>query len=134
MRKNSIGKNPFFDIRMAVAGALFLGSIVFFINFDHGTLPATTAALKQGAYTFLMGGLIMKMCENLSIKFSNRTLSLMLAVVIPVLVTTTATFIVHSLRGTPEPINSTIPTILLGAPSFAVWALRKRKKLDSMDY
>ena len=99
---------------------------------DHGNLPATIAALKQGAYTFLMGGLIMKLCENLAIKYNNRSLSLILAVTIPVIVTTLATFLVHSLRGTPEPINSTIPTVIFGAPSFTVWAIRKRKKLGSL--
>ena len=131
-KKNPLGKNRFFDLKMGIAGALFLGAIVFFINVDHGYMPATTAALKQGAYTFLMGGVIMKLCENLAIRYSNRSLSLVLAVTIPVIVTTLATFLVHSLRGTPEPLNSTIPTVLFGAPSFTVWAIRKRRKLESL--
>jgi hypothetical protein len=118
---------------MGVAGALFLGIIVFFINVDHGYMPATTAALKQGVYTFFMGGLIMKLCENLSIRFENRSLSIFLGIIIPVIVTTLATFLVHSLRGTPEPVNSTIPTVVFGIPSFSVWAIRKRKQLEILN-
>ena len=129
--QNSLGKNKYFDLRMGIAGALILGTVVFIINFDHGYLPALTAALKQSAYTFLMGGLIMKLCENLAIRFENRTTSLVLAVLVPVIVTTGATFIVHSLKGTPEPAASTIPTIIFGAPSFAVWAVRKRNKVEN---
>ncbi len=36
---------------------------------------------------------------------------------------------VHSTRGTPEPLSSTIPTIILSPISFAIWGVRKRKQL-----
>ena len=127
-RRNTPGKNRLFNVRMGLAGALFLGAVVFFINMDHGYLPAGTAALKQGTYTFFMGGLIMQLCENLALKFDNRNLSISMAVLVSTLVTTGATFLVHSLRGTPEPWHSTIPTLVFGLPAFSVWAVRQRGK------
>jgi hypothetical protein len=117
-----------FDLRMGIAGALFLGGIVFIINMEHGAFPAFTASLKQALYTFFMGGFIMKLCENLAIRFESKVLSISLAIVVPCVVTTLATYLVHSLKGTPEPLLSTLPTIAFGLPAFTVWALRKRKK------
>jgi hypothetical protein len=39
-------------------------------------------------------------------------------------VTVAAVFAVHSARGTPEPLLSTLPAALLGPPSFAAYAWR----------
>jgi len=113
---------------MGIAGALFLGAVVFAINLEHGFLPATTASLKQAFYTFLMGGLIMKLCENLAVRFDSRLFSIFMAIAVPCIITTLATFLVHSLKGTPEPLYSTLPTIAFGLPAFSVWAVRKRSQ------
>ena len=36
---------------------------------------------------------------------------------------------VHSLKGTPLPLESTIPTAVFVIPSTLIWALMKRKRL-----
>ena len=92
---------------MGLGGGLFLATIVFFINFDHGAVNALIAATKQGIYTFLAGGTMMRIAE-------------------------TFTYIVHSAKGTPEPFNSTIPTMILAPWGFLWWAIRKRKQLNSL--
>jgi len=122
----------YIDYKMAIAGALFLGIVVFLINYHasanvHGSL---TAALKQGAYTFLFGGIIMKTCERLATGFSNKTKAIILSIFIPTIAAVTLTFLVHSLKGTPHPLESTIPTMILIIPSTAVWGNRKRKKME----
>ncbi len=42
-------------------------------------------------------------------------------------------FGVHSLKGTPRPVESTLHTALLIIPSTAVWAFRKRKQKDQQN-
>jgi len=117
---------------MGLIGGLFLAIIVFFINIDHGTTGASLAALKQGLYTFLAGGTMMRISENLSMKFKHQVISIFMAVLIPSALAVGFTYIVHSAKGTPEPLNSTIPTMVFAPLGFLWWALKKRKQLNSV--
>jgi hypothetical protein len=49
------------DYPAAIAGAVIMGVIVGYINRKFGAWPATTASLKQAAYTFLFGGILTKL-------------------------------------------------------------------------
>nr|WP_319400839.1 hypothetical protein [uncultured Carboxylicivirga sp.] len=125
--------NPFFDVKMGTAGAFFLGAVVFAVNFSHGWQLALIAALKQAFYTFFIGGVMTKMTENLSVKINDRTKALALAVLIPTLLTSALTYGMHSLKGTPEPFISTIPTFIFAPPGFLGWAIRKRKQMEKIN-
>jgi hypothetical protein len=119
-----------FDFKIGLAGGIVMGLVVFFVNYTytHEFQGSLTAALKQGVYTFFFGGIIMKICEQIAIRFKNKFSAIVLAVIIPTTIALSLTFGVHSLRGTPRPVASTIPTALFIIPSTAVWAIRKRKK------
>jgi len=116
------------DIATAWKAALFLGVVVFAINASHGAWAALPAALKQAAYTFFAAGFIVRLCENLVLSKTLGIMAFPLAVMIPSATAIGLTFLVHSLKGTPEPFHSTIPTILMAPPSFIVWAWRCRKQ------
>jgi hypothetical protein len=120
----------FIDYKMGVAGGIVMGVIVFGVNYFglHEIRGALTAALKQGTYTFLFGGIIMRGCENLAIRTQAAWKALFAAVIIPSVVSIGLTFGVHSLRGTPRPVASTVPTAILVVPSTFVWGIRKRKQ------
>jgi hypothetical protein len=75
---------------------------------------------------------MMRISENLSIQFHSVMVSISLAVVIPTILAVTFTFIIHSAKGTPEPLNSTIPTMVFAPLGFLWWSLRKRKQLNSL--
>lgn len=130
--KNKLGHNKLFDPKMGLAGALFLGTIVFFINYDHGIVNGLIAALKQGLYTFFVGGFITRLCENIATISKNLT-AILLAVFIPSIIAIALTYLVHSMKGTPEPLNSTIPTMILAPLGFLWWALQKRKQMHLTD-
>ena len=130
--QNALGNNLFFDSKMGFAGAFIMGGIVFWINFSHGFYPGLIAGLKQAVYTFFMASINMKICENIAIRYKNVRISIFLAVLIASIITIGATFIVHSIKGTPEPFYSTIPTIILSPPTLLYWALRKRKQLHRL--
>ncbi len=100
---------------------------MWFINFPHGALGAATASLKQFFYTFLVAGLIVRLCTRLALRPGSAALALALAVGIPSLVTVAATWVVHQLRGTPEPLLSVLPAAILSPPAFAVWSWRSRR-------
>jgi hypothetical protein len=116
------------DVRSGLIGGSLLGTIVWFINAEHGVFGATTAAVKQFAYTFCMGSLIMRLCTRLALRPGRGARVITTAVYVPTLVTVGTTFLVHSLRGTPEPLLSTVPAALLSPLGFAFWARRVRRE------
>ena len=113
---------------MGLAGAVVLGSFVFFINYDHGFWPGLTAASKQAFYTFFAGGLLTRLCENLSVRYEKKLPALLMAMSVPTILSLVLTYAVHSLRGTPEPLMSLIPTAIMSPPSFLWWGYVSRRR------
>ena len=119
------------DYGAAAIGATLLGGIVFTLNRSHGTASAATAALKQATYTFFVAGFIVKNNERLARKLAAPVPSILLATTVSTCLAVGLTFLVHSLKGTPEPVLSTLPTALIGPPSFAMLARRARNERRS---
>ena len=122
--------NRYFDPKMGAAGAAIMGAAVYYVNSEYSIDLASIAAAKQAAYTFLMGGVMMKMCENLSTSLKNRHLSKTLSSLVPSAATIGLTYLIHSLKGTPEPFESTVPTVIAGPIVFTFWGNRKRNQLE----
>ncbi len=118
----------FIDYRSAWIAALLLGVIVWLINLSHGALAALPAALKQASYTFFVAGFITRLCETLAIRISRTSLALFLAVLIPSSIAIGLTFLMHSLKGTPEPLYSTVPTLLIAPPCMFFWGRASRQR------
>ena len=118
----------YIDYSMAWKGALFLGVVVWLINLPHGALAALPAALKQAAYTYFVAGLVTRLCQTLAIRVQPRSVALLAAVVIPSCIAVGLTFLVHSLKGTPEPAKSTVPTVLTAPPAFFWWGRKGRRE------
>jgi len=118
----------YIDYKLGTAGAIFMGGLVGAINSTHGVLSSLTAASKQAAYTFFIGGFVMKSCENIAKAIRAPVLAITLETAIPSTATITATYGLHKLKGTPKPIESTIPTAILAPTACLAWASIKRKK------
>ena len=119
----------FIDYKIGIAGAVVMGGIVFGINYSsaHGLAGPLTAALKQGSYTFLLGGTFMKGCEYLATNIRKRTLAIMASAVIPSVLTLLLTYGMHTLKGTPKPLESTIPTLII-IPATIIWGFNRRNR------
>lgn len=115
------------DVRSGLVGGGLLAVIVWLINSQHGAFGATTAAAKQFAYTFCMASLIMRLCTRLALRPGRAAIALVLGVLVPSLVTVAATFLVHSLQGTPEPVLSTLPAAMLSPLGFCFWSTKVRR-------
>ena len=118
---------------MGLLGALIMGGMVYFINSDHGILAGFIAASKQGLYTFFFGALFVKMAENIAIQNTERVRAVIAGGIIPASLTSILTYLLHAIKGTPEPFNSTLPTMILSLLSFSVWAYLKHKSTFSLD-
>ena len=68
---------------------------------------------------------------DIAIGIKNRRRALIAAVIVPSAVSLLLTFGLHSLKGTPKPLASTIPTAIFVIPSTAVWGYRKRKQFET---
>ena len=119
----------FIDYKIGLLGAGFMSAVVFYINYNitEELLLSIIAGSKQGVYTFFFGGSIMKGCEYLATNIRQQTIALMASIIIPSILTISLTFWVHRLKGTPLPLESTLPTLLI-IPSTAVWGYKKRKE------
>jgi hypothetical protein len=117
----------YIDVSTAWKAALFLGMVVYAINFPHGALAALPAALKQAFYTLLVSGFIVRLCENIINGIRPMVVAWPLAILAPSTVAVGLTYLMHSLKGTPEPLYSTLPTLLIAPPAFAAWAWRSLK-------
>lgn len=118
--------NPlrYFDLPNACLGALVMGGLVGYINGEHGLGPASIAGLKQGAYTFFVAGFVVQFCKWLAARPIAPVAAVMLGVLVPTFMTATMVYTVHSLRGTPEPVNSTILVVVMSLISFFYFSLR----------
>jgi hypothetical protein len=124
MRDERFDWQAWIDVRSGLIGGSVMAIAVWFINVSHGYFGATTAAAKQFAYTFLMGSLVMRLCTHLALRGRSSLLGLVGAVVAPSMLTVGATYLVHSMRGTPEPVLSTIPVAIVSPIAFVVWTYR----------
>ena len=120
----------FIDYKIGIAGAIVMGGIVFSINYftTYETFGSLTAAIKQGTYTFLFGGTLMKGCEYLATTIRKRTMAIILSVLVPSVITLILTFTMHRLKGTPKPMESTVPTLII-IPATAIWGYKKRNQM-----
>jgi len=123
----------FIDVKIAVSGAIVMGGIVFTINYSatQEMTGSLTAALKQGTYTFFFGGILMKSCELLATGIQRRMLAIFSSVFFPSVFTLLLTFAMHSMKGTPKPFESTLPTLII-VPATVVWGFISRRKRDRM--
>jgi len=116
------------DYPAAIAGATVLGAIVLIINFDHGWNSALIAAGKQATYTFFAGGYMVRLNERIALALQPAVLAVVAGVLCSGTLAVSLTYLVHSLRGTPEPLNSTLPTLVLLVPGFLFLGTRARYK------
>ena len=119
------------DLRTATAGAVVMASAVFWVNSDHGTFAAAIAAAKQATYTFFFAGFVSRNNERLATA-GPAWRAVPKAVLVSSAMAVTFTFILHSLRGTPDPFHSTLVTVVAAPPGFAFLAWRSRSPAADM--
>jgi hypothetical protein len=72
-------------------------------------------------YRYFVAGFITRLRENIAVRVEQRSLALLLAVLLPSSIAVGLTTLLHSLKGTPEPLRSVLPTLLMAPPAFLWW-------------
>lgn len=115
---------------MAVMGGTFLGLQVFLVKLSDGITLASIAAGEQFVLNFLLGGLLMRLCENLACSQLPKLQAIFLAILIPDAINISCTFTIHYFdEGDVSPLYSTLPTIIFATSAYVWWALRKRRMM-----
>ena len=122
----------YFDYKLGAIGASGMAILVAGINSSEGLWGATTAAMKQGAYTLTLGGFVAKACERLALSFDKKITAYSAAILLPSIFTISLTYGVHNLKGTPKPLESTIPTAIIAPIGCACLARIKRKNIERL--
>jgi hypothetical protein len=104
-----------------------MGSIVFFINIEHGFLPAFGSFLKQLLFNLFMAGYNTRTCEKLAKSISNKLIGLVAASIIPTLQAFLILYAIHYFGATPKPIESTYWQAIGNVFFFLIMALMYRK-------
>jgi hypothetical protein len=110
--------------------ALGMGGMVFEINKEHGALLASIAGIKQYVYSAVIAVLLIESQHKIydylkKTTTDDSTIPAILSIVIPTIGTILATLGVHSLKGTPETIESTIPTAILAPIGYTILHVRR---------
>lgn len=129
--------SKYIDYRIGMIGSVFMASMVFGVNYYEtaeacGTpdvIGSTTAAVKQGFFTLFFGGAVMRFSERLATSINNGLLAIIVSSLLPSMSSLILLFAIHSLKGTPEPLLSIIPTAVFITPTTALWGLSKRRKM-----
>lgn len=123
----------YINLKTGFLGAIFLGSIVYWINMDFGWEKASVAGFKQGLYTLFFGGAIVKLCETQALKSKDKWRGIFRGAGIASLIAITMVLILHHFKGTPRPFYSSLPIIMTAPLSFWVIAYRSRKKNEGLE-
>lgn len=116
---------------MGVLGGLLLGGGVFIAKLPDGYWLAFTAAAEQFVYNFLLGGILMRLCERLALKYVQRSLSLILALVVPGFINVSGTYVMHCFdAGEVNPIWATVPSMIFAPMGYIWWGRRKRNQWE----
>ncbi|MBU1199311.1 MAG: hypothetical protein KKF46_04310 [Nanoarchaeota archaeon] len=96
----------YFNYKMAFIGAAVMGPYVAISNLKYTLTDAIQSGLTQVGYTFLMAGASTKACEHFAKKYDNTVLSLLMGTIVPTAMTTTGTFLTHSLMRNKNPLRT----------------------------
>jgi len=122
------------NYKMGSLTGLIGGGIVYYINHEHGFLPAAGGFGKQFSYNVFIAGFNIKTCEKLAKKIKSKPVAILASTIIPTAQAFAITYGIHKLGGTPEAFDSSIWQVYVNAPTFFVLGLMYgRKQNNSSD-
>jgi hypothetical protein len=100
--------------RGVISGAIFTllwSGWAFYINFEHGSLKATNAAIAQGSFTIINAFLYTVIMESLYEVSKTKLTRFINAFIVPNTIMTTILYFVHSLNETPNILGTIVPSL-----------------------
>ena len=119
------------NLKMGAIGGVLMGSVAYYPNLSYGFDVAIIPALKQFVYTLIVGGSLVRITERISVSMPQRGLSIFLAFMTPTAITAVLITSIHVLKGTPNPLETILYTVLAAPPGFIFVAFYTRRKHDN---
>jgi len=120
----------YFNYKLGSITGLFGGSIVYYINSNHGFLPAIGGFGKQFMYNVFVAGFNIKTCEKIAQKIKSKPASLLASTIIPTAQAFVITYGIHKFGGTPEAFDSSIWQVYINLPTFLILGRKYRIDID----
>ncbi len=95
--------NKYINFLMGSLSGVATGTIVFFINYEHGFTPALYSFLRQFSFNLLMGGFNIRVCEKLTQLIQSKNTAIIMATIIPSVQAFIILYSVHYFGHTPKP-------------------------------
>ncbi len=125
--------NKHINFLMGSISGFATGSIVFFINFEHGFTPALYSFFRQFSFNLLMGGFNIRVCEKITQMIDHRKKAIILATILPSIQAFIILYSIHYFGHTPKPGASTIWQFGTNLIIFFFMALFYRDKMDNKE-
>ena len=107
-----------FDWRSGVIAGVVFALVVFAINVAAtdpvNWLGSVTAGLKQFVYTVFVGSWLFGFAQWISRRFESTVVAITVSTIVCGSLASALILGMHSLRGTPEPLLSSLPSIIIG--------------------
>ncbi len=114
------------DVFIGIAGGIIFGLAVLLINGGHGL--AWIAAAKQFAVSFFVSIFVVRFAEWTAAKLHEMGFTRVCAAFVgsqpAIVIAIGGAYLVHQLRGTPEPLLSVLPQLMISPPSLWLFAWR----------
>lgn len=123
--------NKHINFLIGSLSGVLTGSIVFFINYEHGFYPAFNSFLKQFFFNLIMGGFNARTCEKLINNIQNKFWGYLAATFIPTTQAFLVIFALHYFGGTPKPMASTFWQIGANIIIFFFMAMFFKNRADN---
>lgn len=99
--------NRHINFLMGSLSGIITGTIVFFINYEHGFEPALYSFFKQFFFNLLIGGFNIRVCEKITLLIQHKNTAIIFASIIPSVQAFIILYSIHYFGNTPKPEAST---------------------------
>ncbi len=125
--------NKHINFLMGSISGFATGSIVFFINYEHGFTPALYSFFRQFSFNLLMGGFNIRVCEKITQLIEPRKRAIITATIIPSIQAFIILYSIHYFGHTPKPGASTFWQFGTNLIIFFFMALFYRDKMENKE-
>ncbi len=122
--------NKHINFRMGCLSGIITGSIVFYINIEHGFTLALFSLLRQFSFNLFMGGFNIKVCEKVVHLIKPRRRAILLGTIIPSVQAFVILYSIHYFGNTPKPEASTYWQFGVNLIVFLIMSLYYRDTIE----
>ncbi|MCA9495483.1 MAG: hypothetical protein KC589_00955 [Nanoarchaeota archaeon] len=123
--------SQYINYKLGAIGGSLAGTIVYFMNDEHGVKYGLTAGITQFVYNFLAGGYNSRTCQNIARIIENRRKAIVNSTVFTTVQAFIIGYTVHEIMKTPDLLQSSTWQIIPNAFIFYTIAKVQRNEMEN---